>query len=1209
MGAENGPLGCPTGPEQDVPGQRGRRQTFQRGEMAWSPDQGEDLIVTAYRLWNDAVLEWSATSPHYHYKYFRIGITFNGVDLALPDAKVMREPDRGRIWTKLQGYGEYAFKVKGCDDGDDDCKQGYTIPVRVQLGPYTETLNPCDRPVGGLIAERWNELGAWDGPLGCPTADEVSSGNKRTQLFQHGQISTSPQFGSEMVVAAYQQGRSIVVNWGLAQDPSGLIHKAYRVDVYFNGFKRFDAIVESDPFDVLAGLDPFEWARPNRSGQYRFSQTGDGLPLNDGLYEFLVHPMLQGTEFFIEEATEPVTVFFQRGSADAHLAPPTERSPAQAFVRHDARAKALMEHMAGTRLLTLGYQETGEDLSITLIARLQALQSDPNHRNPGELPSRILVNEVLKDVSPGPVGTDTQGRIEVWGPITCEWVHGEYDTFLKGLIAIAYRYRNQLFPQVYDHVVHDLLTLRFGHDIGIESKEICGFDAPESENHILLIETARYLTNQLLFEQTNESRYDNNLNGLGDWLLDYLHTIARHDFLEYNARPYQRYSLNALLNLQEFASEFRINTAAQILLDYITVKFALSSNMLRRVGPFRRLKERVNKVNAETNDLFSGKTDPLTGFFLMYVGPADKDGKPGEWFPDVWSEEGLIVGLAPYRPPAAAYVLALTRHEPVQHRFYHGQRPTVRRGEPAGGGVEIYYSSPSFLLTAGGMFLNSGYGHDEFTGYAQTGAVQAITLLPTRGDLKFEDLIRFDLYPNDRQANNTGVHYGFACGANLRIPDKWLNLTHTSKDGPWFLLNLDTPECGSLGLYVAAYRTPVADPDHLITVPDNLGCLYAVESSMSFADFSRIPELNSLPAKLEYGGRYVLNTPDQHSFNFGLWPDGFPYQTRIVVMDGNPLEVDLTKLPLAEGPYLSSRGHEGYFQIRHPGCITPLVLDFRNPRAPIRIDNDAACPQWLLDLAAALHEYAWQLWHAGRHADGVAAARDRVKVYERLAQIDAATYRPILAQALVDLCAFRRVEDIPAPEQAGQRAVELFQELAGITDYQNLSQLTPNPHWHPGLSSALATLAWAQWDAMHKAEAVSSLQNRVKVYERLAQIDAATYRPILAQALVDLCAFRRVEDIPAPEQAGQRAVELFQELAGITDYQNLSQLTPNPHWHPGLSSALATLAWAQWDAMHKAEAVSSLQNRVKVYERLAQIDAATYRPILAQALVDLAAFQ
>ena len=131
-------------------------------------------------------------------------------------------------------------------------------------------------------------------------------------------------------------------------------------------------------------------------------------------------------------------------------------------------------------------------------------------------------------------------------------------------------------------------------------------------------------------------------------------------------------------------------------------------------------------------------------------------------FPESWADVALISASATYRPPPAAYSIAMLGFRAVQHLFSHGQRPRLK-GSPddADGGVEIYYRSPSFQLTAGGMFLNSGHGWDEIDiakkkAWAETARAQAVTLLPTRAmdvpgksylDVRFADLIRFNLGP------------------------------------------------------------------------------------------------------------------------------------------------------------------------------------------------------------------------------------------------------------------------------------------------------------------------------------------------------------------------------------------------------------------------------------------------------------------------------
>jgi hypothetical protein len=319
-----------------------------------------------------------------------------------------------------------------------------------------------------------------------------------------------------------------------------------------------------------------------------------------------------------------------------------------------------------------------------------------------------------------------------------------------------------------------------------------------------------------------------------------------------------------MLNLHEFAVDKPIRTAAQILLDYKMVKLAISSNRQRRICPFCRLKKNIN--SPDSHDEFFRENiggDQVTAFFHMYAGPTDRDGTPLKWYPDGLTDNAVIGGLAAYRPPPAAYILAMTRHDPAQHRFYHGKWPQLHEAdEDAEGGVEIYYRSPSFLLTDGGMWLNSGYGGDEFNDDEQVAIAQSTTLIFTRAldvkdrvdlDSRFRDLIRFDRWPSlriidaedneveslHRDAVNTAVYLGFACGANLEVPDKWLNLTGASWDGRWLFLDLNgqLPDYGPLGLYVAAYRTPV-DPtqaEQLYVLydavpPKGLGWLYAIEA-------------------------------------------------------------------------------------------------------------------------------------------------------------------------------------------------------------------------------------------------------------------------------------------------------------------------------------------------------------------------------------------
>jgi hypothetical protein len=273
--------------------------------------------------------------------------------------------------------------------------------------------------------------------------------------------------------------------------------------------------------------------------------------------------------------------------------------------------------------------------------------------------------------------------------------------------------------------------------------------------------------------------------------------------------------------------------------------------------------------------------------------------------------------------------------------------------------------------------------------------------------------------------------------------------------GPWYFSDLNR-----FGLYVAAYRTAPAQPDALDTPLDNLGFLYAMEAgAMSFEKFKQLTlERNTaLPAKLEYGGHYVFHTADDHRFSFWLHPSLEKYQARIVRMDELDPVVDLTSLPLVDGPYLKAPGdHDGLIEVRHPGCPAPLVLDFRDPEKPVRLNNMRACPEPWLDRAQALLGFAQILSQMGKPKEEQAALTDRVIIYQQLAEVDLDRYGPDLASALNVLAGSsfnlvrrlieaQRINEVSAPAleliQVYRQAAARGAEATGIaTNLLSLSQ-------------------------------------------------------------------------------------------------------------------------------------------------------------------------
>ncbi|WP_152966696.1 hypothetical protein [Sporosarcina globispora] len=1157
-----------------------------------------------------------------------------------------------QIWTKLQGFGEYAFIIKFCTDpfiGADECKHGWTIPVRLTLDKSTETPNP--NPGGPQVkpefAERWHELGAWDGPLGKPIFtfyDYPQPNEAFIQRFERGAITTSPNHAYGMVVAAYQRGRFIEVNWGGGKPSS---FNVYRVDVYRNNKKILEKLVQVWPGD---------WARSlNSSGFFRYEPPNT---IEDAVYGFVINPSSTSSlnpalapnpdpEITVEPVssqfdltnivnfpygqTLQVNVRYYAVYYDAELnlpAPNGIPAHAYAYASHAARIKSIVEHYVYVkRMLNWPAGPATEDNTLLLIAYLQAASDDPDSRVPGELPNRVIAHAMLRSMTQGHGQVGTGFEEELFLGITLS-KKGDYDMALKGLMVVAYRYRNLLTSDELDFILRGLVPRHLvgGHDPRIQSYSILTEVVPETENHMLMINSTRYLVNQILFEQTGNQQYNNVQNGLMTWLLSFMQNIAKHDFLEFNSRPYQRLSLHAIFNLHEFAKDPDITTAAHIILDYVMMKFAVSSNRTRRVGPFRRLHDYMNRVCNKHNDLafpYEG-ADALIGFFLMYVGPTDRDRNPTNLFPEGWSGFALIAGLTGYRPPPAAYIISIDRPGPSQHRFYHGRRPEVYEAdEIADGGVEIYYNSPSFLLTAGGMFLNSGYGNDQFTKYKQVAYAQATTLLPTRAldikgrpdlNVKFEDLIRFDQFPskrlpveekqcafeNERSAVNTGVHLGFACGANLVIPDKWLRLTGTPPTGTpdangWYLLNLnqDLPDYGPLGFYVAAYRTPVADPEQLEVrygmVPQNVGLLYATEAAgMSFDEFKkRILERNKFPDKFEWAGVYDFHTPHDRERVFRFWirPEDHKYIPRIYELNGESVK-DFTSLNLVEGVFLNALGkHDGFIEAYTPGCRSPLILDYRNPAKPIRKDNMNDCPQPWLERAQALYMQAVQLIEAGRQREAVGLASEAVILFRQLAAIPAAltTIVGYLVELSSKLCHVGGLcSEAVNPIQAAVDLLRAFQpEPDKQKDYLEL------------FASTVHMLAVRLLEAGRKGEAVGPANEAVMLYRRLGGMSGADVMTV-ARHLLDLSAdlydYGLYSESINPIQVAVLFLKGFQPQPDKQlDYLEL------------FAFSLFALARRLQKAGRVNEAKISAQEAVTVYRRLAEMDPDKFGPLFQSA--------
>ena len=363
---------------------------------------------------------------------------------------------------------------------------------------------------------------------------------------------------------------------------------------------------------------------------------------------------------------------------------------------------------------------------------------------------------------------------------------GDYDMALSHLVPLMYRYSSRLDGDVRTHVLHDLLNQTGGAANVRTQWSACGINVPETENHIMMTESARYLTNQLLLAEARagdpaklpaaQASYDNRLNGLQDWMLDHLQGFLKHDFHEYNARPYSNNTLRAIHNLAEYADP-PVSQAASMVLDYLMAKLAVSSSGLRRSVPFRRHYDSMGYAplydeKTDNNDLHdqSAWVEP-TFFANTRIFENLRHGHLS------WKAAGDMssAALGKYRAPDIILDLVL-QGEAVSSQ----QSPTVSyfqtyRHE----GVEVYARSPDFLISAGGDWEDNTsadkvLGLSLFSGADTNGAALPTTLMPTWEGTTQDDLLKIEGNPDPKKRANACVVTGFACGLHPTYPTAWL---------------------------------------------------------------------------------------------------------------------------------------------------------------------------------------------------------------------------------------------------------------------------------------------------------------------------------------------------------------------------------------------------------------------------------------------------
>lgn len=427
---------------------------------------------------------------------------------------------------------------------------------------------------------------------------------------------------------------------------------------------------------------------------------------------------------------------------------------------------------------------------------------------------------------------------------------GDYDFALTGLTTVLYQHWNNpaLTPETRKHLATVVLNQE-GND-HMKERWLGGI-VPETENHILMTESARYLKNQLVathgLDYANRklapAAYDNEKNGFNDWFVNHLSTFTRTDFDEYNSRPYQRCSMKPIQNLYEFAADPEVKLAAQITLDYMAAKFALQSNEFRRVAPFRRRKEYNGADHVIEKDSEAARYAMLA---------ADQRGVKDAWVQQagLGGHDILQAATLSYKPPAAVMDLMVNKgHNPSFSRSRHRN-------------TEIHYAEENFSIAAGGHYARFDRMPEL---YGRLIDVENANVMPTTiwlkdGGPKLSDAIRFLGRGDNDRHNNTGVYENFASGIRPQVPQAMLSRARAEgrliEKGDWQFLAVGQ-------VYVAMHTG--RDPSSPAGYAETVGFCEVV-------DQKEFPSLQAFQAKVEQlnaGKRFQHYGPNTYTTTRG----------------------------------------------------------------------------------------------------------------------------------------------------------------------------------------------------------------------------------------------------------------------------------------------------------------------------------------------------
>lgn len=347
-----------------------------------------------------------------------------------------------------------------------------------------------------------------------------------------------------------------------------------------------------------------------------------------------------------------------------------------------------------------------------------------------------------------------------------------------------------------------------------------------------------------------------------------------------------------------------------MVLDYLSAKFAVQSNRLRRLVPISR-----QKGYSRNNDLLLG--DHETARFAQLAGNFQifEYNKP-RWSYHYSAKTALFAGISDYRAPDLILDLIINNDQTLYQYISHNS-------------VEIYTKAPEYQLSSGGRFWNF---FDMGTGKSDAWAAPT-NVIPTKGnELDRRDLLRISGDDRELRRNNTCMYKNFACGLNVELPRN-LPTSCIERNGKWIFINYDSPRCPLKYNYYAAVRIQKRRFPQLIA--KNYGSIELMPSrKMSFEKF-RNTVLRNNAREIKYRKKNLYITVDGDRIVHYYKPPKLKHYP-IESINDRKIKPEFSSWKFLIGNVMQSNG-DGLIVIKNPKLNKKLILDYTAPLEPKRI--------------------------------------------------------------------------------------------------------------------------------------------------------------------------------------------------------------------------------------------------------------------------------